>query len=294
MKIGFAGTGNMASAMAQRLIDCGHVVAVWNRTPDRTKAATAAGATVLPSAAAIADWSDIVISVLSDEAAIDAVYRGPKGVLAGDLGGKLVIDMSTVRPHVAVVLGADVSARGAVFVDCPVGGTVGPARDGRLLGMVGGSDADVSRAMPVLEQLCRRVEHMGPVGSGARMKLAINLPLLVFYQAMAEAWILCRSLGVDATRIMEIFADTSGGPNVLKTRAPVIAKALKGEPAGPVGFDVDLIRKDLRTMKEEAEALGATLPLVEQTLAIYDRAAEEGWGQRDGATLPAYWPSKAI
>lgn len=293
MKIGFAGTGNMASAMAQRLIDCGHAVAVWNRTPDRTKGATAAGATVLPSAAAIADWSDIVISVLSDEAAIDAVYRGPQGVLAGDLGGKLVIDMSTVRPHVAAALGADVSARGAVFVDCPVGGTVGPARDGRLLGMVGGSDADVSRAMPVLEQLCRRVEHMGPVGSGARMKLAINLPLLVFYQAMAEAWILCRSLGVDATRIMEIFADTSGGPNVLKTRAPVIAKALKGEPAGPVGFDVDLIRKDLRTMKEEAEALGATLPLVEQTLAIYDRAAEEGWGQRDGATLPAYWPSKA-
>lgn len=293
MKIGFAGTGNMASAMAQRLIDCGHAVAVWNRTPDRTKGATAAGATVLPSAAAIADWSDIVISVLSDEAAIDAVYRGPQGVLAGDLGGKLVIDMSTVRPHVAAALGADVSARGAVFVDCPVGGTVGPARDGRLLGMVGGSDADVSRAMPVLERLCRRVEHMGPVGSGARMKLAINLPLLVFYQAMAEAWILCRSLGVDATRIMEIFADTSGGPNVLKTRAPVIAKALKGEPAGPVGFDVDLIRKDLRTMKEEAEALGATLPLVEQTLAIYDRAAEEGWGKRDGATLPAYWPSKA-
>ena len=294
MKIGFAGTGNMASAMAQRLIDCGHAVAVWNRTPDRTKAAAAAGATVLPSAAAIADWSDVVISVLSDEAAINAVYRGPQGVLTGDLGGKLVIDMSTVRPHVAAALGAEVAARGAIFVDCPVGGTIGPAREGRLLGFVGGKDADVARAMPILDQLCRRVEHMGPVGSGARMKLAINLPLLVFYQAMAEAWILCRSLGVDATRIMDIFADTSGGPNVLKTRAPVIAKALKGEPTGPVGFDVDLIRKDLRTMKEEAQALGANLPLVEQTLAIYDRAAEEGWGQRDGATLPAYWPSKSV
>jgi 3-hydroxyisobutyrate dehydrogenase len=139
--------------------------------------------------------------------------------------------------------------------------------------------------------MCRRVEHVGPVGAGASMKLALNLPLMLYYQTLAEAYVLCRHLQLDNTWLMEFLSDTSGGPNVLKNRGPAIAAALNGKDPGPPAFDVELICKDLRTMIAEAKARGASLPLAERTLAIYDDAARDGWGKRDGSWLPAYWPN---
>jgi 3-hydroxyisobutyrate dehydrogenase len=124
------------------------------------------------------------------------------------------------------------------------------------------------------------------------MKLAINLPLLVFYQALGEAVALCRHLDVDPKAMMDLFADTSGGPNILKVRGPAIAAALSGDTSAPPAFDVDSIRKDLRTMIAEGTARGFDLPLVSQALAIYDQAADAGWGQRDGSTLPAFWSQR--
>ena len=166
--------------------------------------------------------------------------------------------MSTVQPADIAALAAKVRAKGACFVECPVGGTTGPARQGKLLGLAGGNGADVARARAILDQLCRRVEHVGPVGAGASMKLAINLPLLVAYQALGEAYVLCRHLGADPKWLMELFADTSGAPNVLKTRGPAVAEALAGGPGIAPAFDIDSIRKDLRTMIAEAKVLGAS------------------------------------
>ena len=128
--------------------------------------------------------------------------------------------------------------------------------------------------------------------AGASMKLAINLPLIVFYQALGEAYALTKHLGKDTAWMMDLFADTSGGPNVLKVRGPNIAKALAGQDPGPPAFDVDSIRKDLRTMLAEASAKGFDLPLVARTLSIFDEAAERGWGKRDGSSLPAYWTTR--
>ena len=141
--------------------------------------------------------------------------------------------------------------------------------------------------------MCRRVELVGPVGAGASMKLALNLPLLVYYQALAEAYVLCRHLDLDNAWLMEFLSETSGGPNMLKNRGPAIAAALDGRATGDATFDIDLVRKDLATMRAEAKARGATLPLVETALSIYDDAAKDGWGGRDGAWLPAYWPNRA-
>src|SRR6266513_1735691 len=149
--------------------------------------------------------------------------------------------------------------------------------------------AAVARARPLLDQMCRRVEHVGPVGAGAAMKLAINLPLLVFWQAFGEALSLCEPLGLDPARLMDIFADTSGGPNVLKVRGPAIAAALAGKDPGGATFNVDSIRKDLRTMLEEARALGRELPVAQRTLECFDRAARNGLGTADAAMLPASW-----
>ena len=292
MRIGIAGVGRMGAAIGLRLLEVGHELAVWNRTPGKTKPLVDAGASVAATPAELAASVDTVLTILTNADALGAVFDGPAGVLAGDLGGRLVIEMSTVRPHDEIALAAKVRARGGTFVECPVGGTTGPARAGKLIGLAGGDQADVARARPLLEQMCRRVEHVGPAGAGASMKLAINLPLLVAYQALGEAFLLCRHLGLDNTALMELFADTSGGPNVLRVRGPAIAAALSGAEPGPPAFDVDSIRKDLRTMLAEAQGRGVALPLVERTLAIYDDAAREGWGGRDGAWLPAYWPAR--
>jgi 3-hydroxyisobutyrate dehydrogenase len=227
--------------------------------------------------------------VLTDAAAIDATYHGSNGLLAGEVRGKLFIDMSTVRPETEKALAAEVGAIGAALIECPVGGTVGPAKEGKLFGFVGGETSDVERARPILDDLCRRVEHVGAVGAGASVKLAINLPLLVYYQALGEALSLCRSLNLDPARLMDIFADTSGGPNVLKVRGPAIAAALHGKETTPVTFDVDLIRKDLRTMLDEAKALGVTLPVSSCALECYDDIARDGFGASDATMLPAHW-----
>jgi 3-hydroxyisobutyrate dehydrogenase len=194
-----------------------------------------------------------------------------------------------VRPDVERALAARVKAKGAALVECPVGGTVAPAKEGRLFGFVGGEAADVARARPLLEELCRRIEHVGAIGAGASVKLAINLPLLVYYQALGEALSLCRSVGIEPARLIDIFADTSGGPNMLKVRGPAIAATLQGKETAPVTFDVNLIRKDLRTMLEEAADLGASLPLTAQALELYDEAARNGLGASDATMLPAYW-----
>ena len=292
MRIGIAGLGRMGSALGLRLIEVGHELVVWNRSPDKTKPLTASGATLAASPAELASRVETIVTILTNADALAAVYDGAAGILAGNLAGKLVIEMSTVQPHDEIALAAKVRAKGSAFVECPVGGTTGPARAGKLLGLAGGEAADIARARPLLDQMCRRVEHVGPAGAGASMKLAINLPLLVAYQALGEAYLLCRHLGLDNTALMELFSDTSGGPNVLKVRGPAIAAALSGAEPGPPAFDVDSIRKDLRTMLAEARARGVTLPLVERTLAVYDDAAGEGWGGRDGAWLPAYWPKR--
>ena len=289
MKIGIAGTGRMGSAMAVRLMNCGHELTVWNRTAGKTTALAVAGAKVAATPAKLASGADIIITMLTDADAVHATYCGADGLLSGNVAGKLFIEMSTVRPESQRALAQEVRKKGAAMVDCPVGGTVGPAKDGKLFGFVGGETADVARAKPVLDQLCRRLEHVGPVGAGASMKLAINLPLLVYWQVLGEALSLCKSLEIDPARLMDIFADTSGGPNVLKVRGGALAAALGGKEISPVTFDVDLIRKDLRTMIEEAQALGRTLPVAERALECIDQTARDGLGAKDGAIIPVHW-----
>jgi len=283
MRIGMAGTGRMGAAIAQRLAGLGHEVKVWNRTADKARGL---GLEVADSATRLADVSETLISILTDAAAVESVYGQ---LLAGDVKGKLFIEMSTVRPETERRLAEKVRAKGAAFVECPVGGTVGPAKEGKLFGFAGGEAADVARARPLLDQMCRRVEHVGPVGAGAAMKLAINLPLMVFWQSFAEALSLCEPLCIDPARLMDIFADTSGGPNLLKVRGKAIASVLAGNDPGPVTFNVDSMRKDMRTMIEEARALGHALPVVERALECFDSAARAGLGEADCAMLPVAW-----
>jgi 3-hydroxyisobutyrate dehydrogenase len=279
----------MGAAIAQRLLGLGHEVTVWNRTAEKTRPLAAAGARVASTPSQLAAASEIVVTIVTDAAAIAAAYQGKDGLLAGEVSGKLFIEMSTVRPETERALAGKIRAKGAAMIECPVGGTIGPAKDGKLFGFVGGEPADVARARPLLEQMCRRIEHVGPVGAGASMKLAINLPLLVFWQAFGEALALCRPLGLEPARLVDIFSDTSGGPAVLKNRGPALVAAIQGKEVGPVTVDIDSMRKDLRTMVEEAGALGTQLPVTARALDCYDQASGAGLGKGDITAIPVRW-----
>ncbi|HKX07918.1 MAG TPA: NAD(P)-dependent oxidoreductase [Stellaceae bacterium] len=293
MDIGLIGIGRMGSAMGERLIDLDRRLTVWNRTPDNAKRLLERGATWAPSPAAVARASELTLTVLTDAKAIDAVYDGPEGLLSGDVVGKLFVDMSTVAPETIRALAARVHAKKAGLVECPVGGTVGPAREGKLVGMAGGAAIDFARARPVLEQLCRRVDLLGPSGTGSAMKLAVNLPLAVYWEALGEALSLVRDADIPPEKMLEILADSSGGTNALKNRASKLAAALKGGPKPEVGFDIDGMRKDLRTMLVVGSAMGLELPVTAKTLDCYESAAQAGWGNRDASNLVVHRLEKA-
>lgn len=292
MQIGLVGVGKMGVAIAAHLAEVGHQVTVWNRTPDKVKPLTAQGIKAAKTPTELAGGSEVIISILTDAAAIDAVYGSPQGLLAGDVKGKLFIEMSTVRPETEIALSGKVRAKGAGFVECPVGGSTGPARQGKLLGLAGAEDADFARAKPMLDQLCRRVEHCGPVGAGALMKFTINLPLMVYWQALGEALALCRDLKLDPVRLMDLISDTSGGANILKVRGAAIASKLKGTDTGPVTFNLDSALKDMRAMIAEGKSRGIELPLVERTLACYEEARPKVTGGEEISLMSAYWANR--
>jgi len=289
MKVGIAGTGRMGTAIAQRLIERDHDVSVWNRTADNAHEALAAGARWTPTLGKLATGSDVVISFLFDDAAVKRVYFGPDGILTGRLDERLFIDMSTVSPDTHRWIASAIARRGAGFIECPVSGSIPAARSGALVGFAGGEAPVFSRAQPLLLELCRRVEHVGPLGAGARMKLAANLLLAVFWQALGESLLLVEPSAMDAARAIDLLADSNIGAAVLRTRAREIVGAINGDPPGLATFDVNTMRKDLRYMVQEASAHEASLPLARRTLECFDRASREGRGGVDSVAYPADW-----
>ena len=291
MQIGIAGLGRMGAAMAARLMEVGHTVAVWNRTPEKAKPLTDAGAKFAATAEDLAEHSDAVITMLTDANAIDHVYNGENGLLAGDVTETLFIEMSTVRPEIPIALARVVRASGGRFVECPVGGTTGPARQGKLFGFMGADEGDADLARPILDQLCRRLEHVGAVGNGALAKFTINMPLMIYYQALGEALAMARPIGLEPERLLDMIADSSGGPNMMKTRAPTVARMMRGADT-PVTFDLDGCMKDLASMQAEGKARGITLPLVQMTLACMEESTSQGLGGKEAAAHSVYWSRK--
>jgi 3-hydroxyisobutyrate dehydrogenase len=282
-RIAIIGTGRMGTAIAQRLIETGHDVTVWNRTAERTAAAEKAGARIAPDLATAAA-AEAILLALTDSTAVRSVVDD---LVSAGIDGRLLVDMSTLLPDDTRAVAERVVAAGAEFVDCPVGGTVAPALKGQLLGMAGGTDAAFARAQPILEQLCKRVEHLGPAGSGAHMKLAVNLPLVVYWKTLAEALAMLRGTGISPETAISVIADSSGGPTVLKNRAQVVIDTLNGtDQLGTV--DIETLAKDLELAVHQAGLSGATLSISEATRASYAAAIAAGLGKFDGSSLTKF------
>jgi len=263
-----------------------------------------AGAKWAQSPQALTACVDVVLTLLTDEAALDEVYGGPNGLLAesspiegspkaGDqpqsANRPIFIDMSTVQPTKSQDMAAKISALGAVYLECPVGGSVGPAKEGKLLGFVGGDAVHLQKVLPLLQTLCKRVEHVGPHGAGATMKLAVNLPLMVYWQTLSEALSLVEPLGLDPQRVIDILSDSSGGPNMLKVRGTMIAQTLKQKKSDQVTVNVATMRKDLRTMVAQGQRMQRELPLTALALEKFNQAAQNGLDDKDCTELPVWW-----
>jgi 3-hydroxyisobutyrate dehydrogenase len=283
--IGVIGLGNMGHAIAQRLIAEGESLTVWNRSAD--KADGLHGVSVAATPHVLTQSCDVIISVLANDTATQSVYLGGDGLLNGQLSGKVVVEMCTMAPARAVELETAVVDRQGLFLECPVGGTVGPALEGKLLGLAGGTDQAFAQAKPVLQKLTRRLEHFGPVGTGAAMKLAINLPLMVYWSALGEALSIAQSHNVDPSLALDVLSDSSGAIGAAKKRVPPIRDmVINGEP-GRTNFSMVNAIKDIQLMVDELQATGHTENVVAMALQRYKKAEKQGFEGFDCSLVAA-------
>lgn len=285
MKIGIAGLGNMGRAIAERLEEEGVPLIVWNRSPGKSDGLTAE---VAATPADLVSNADMVLSVLANDAATEEVYFGQDGFLSGRLDGTLIVEFCTQSPDRSRVLANAVTKAGGAYLECPVGGTVAPARAGKLLGLAGGNAEDFRKARPVLEKLTRRLEYMGPVGSGAAMKLSINLPLMVYWGALGEALGLARAGGVDATKALDILADTSGAIGAAKTRVPPIREMIVNADPGTVNIKLEVALKDMVAMVALAEENGSGNGIIAAARRRAEAALADGFEGLDASLVAAY------
>ena len=218
-RVGFCGLGTMGAAMAANVARAGFGLTVWNRTPGRAEEPVSVGAVEAETPAAVAVASDIVIICVSDTPDVEAVLFAEQGLAAGLAPGALVIDCSTIAPAATREFGSRLAAGGVALVDAPVSGGSEGAQNGTLSIMVGGSEHDVERAMPVLAAMGASITHMGPLGSGQVTKAVNQVILSGVYLGVAEGLVLAMKSGLDARQVVEALAGGAAGSWVLQNRS---------------------------------------------------------------------------
>jgi 2-hydroxy-3-oxopropionate reductase len=254
--IGFIGLGVMGQPMAEHLVRAGHNLTVHNRSPAPVQALVAAGAEAGASAAEVAASADVVITMVPDSPDVEAVVLGEDGVLSTARQGLLLIDMSTIRPDTARLVGKQAQARGVRFLDAPVsGGEVG-AVEATLSIMVGGSAEDFEAALPILESLGKTIVHVGPISSGQTVKAANQLIVAGIIELVSEAIVLLEAHGVDMPPAIKVLAGGLAGNQILERKATNML-ARKFDP----GFRIDLHHKDMQIILAAARDAGVAIPV---------------------------------
>jgi 3-hydroxyisobutyrate dehydrogenase/2-hydroxy-3-oxopropionate reductase len=280
--VAVVGIGRMGTAMVGRLVMAGHEVTVYNRTPSRAEAVAAShGVSIAATPREAVAAAEVVVVSLADDAAAQAAYLGPDGLVAGLRTGTVVADTSTVDPATIRALAPEVASRDATLIDTPVSGSVSTVQSGQLLVMAGGDEAALDRALPVLGTFASRVIPLGPLGSGATMKLVVNSMVHALNAALAEALVLAEKAGVERTAAYEVIAASAvAAPFVVYKRA-----AYEHPDDTPVAFALDLVAKDLDLAARLAARVGAEAPQLATNRAVVQRALEAGLGQADLSAL---------
>ncbi len=285
MRVAVVGLGRMGSAMAKRLAEQGFDLVVFNRTRSKAEqVAEATGAEVADDAAAAAAAAEVVVSSLADDAALLELYRQDQGLLAGLGPGKIVVETSTVDPDTVRSLEREVSAKGAVLLDAPVSGSVPAVESGTLTFMVGGDPDALEKVRPVLEALGSKIFHLGPVGAGATVKLAVNSIVHAINVALSEALVLAERAGVERSRAYDVFASSAAAAPFVHYKRAAFERP---EEAG-VAFSLDLVAKDLDLILGLAGKVGAPMAQAEITRRVTARAIEAGYGNADMSAVASY------
>jgi 3-hydroxyisobutyrate dehydrogenase len=284
MNIGIVGLGRMGAAMAQRLREQGFDVVGWDHRVAANETAAAGGLRIGGNARGVAAASEIVISSITEDHGARLVFTGPDGLLQGDVGGKLFIEMSTLQPMTGRELAPPVEAKGARLIDAPVLGTVPQVRAGTLFAMVGGRAEDLARARVVLEKLTRRIMHMGPHGAGYAMKLAANIGLGAYIQAIAESLALGMQQGLALDQMLDALGESATACGWLKAKTSV----MMGEKA-EMTLDIRTLRKDIMSAVATGALAGVPMPLSAGALASLSAAVDGGYGAGDIAELPKFF-----
>jgi 3-hydroxyisobutyrate dehydrogenase len=279
-RIGFIGLGTMGASMAGNLCKAGARVTVWNRTPGRAPDLLEQGAIEVESPAQVARLSDVVVVCVSDTPDVEAVLFGPDGVASGARAASLVIDCSTISPVATRDFGRRLADAGVAMVDAPVSGGSEGARLGTLTMFVGGAEEDVSRAMPVLEAMGKTITHLGPLGSGQAGKAVNQVIIAGAYLGLAEGLVLGMRAGLDPVRLMAALSGGSAQSWALTNRS---SRMIDDEY--PLGFKLNLHRKDLGIAMELAGETGVMLPLAMLVATLEDRLIVGGHGDEDLSVL---------
>lgn len=272
MKIGWIGLGNMGIPMASNLINAGYDMLVWNRSETKAEPLLSLGARFADKPSALIEQCDIVFTMVSDEEAVKAIYTREEGLLSRKGTNKIAVDMSTVSPATSRLLAERCQAEGIHFLDAPVSGSVGPAREGQLIIMAGGDSSAFAKVKPLFEKLGKLALHLGPNGAGSTGKLAINMLLGITVQGVAESLLFAREHGVATEEMLTIITESAvGAPLIRGKAASILANDF------PAAFALKHMAKDLRLAQET----GAPTPLAESANASFQAALHEGLGDQD-------------
>jgi 3-hydroxyisobutyrate dehydrogenase-like beta-hydroxyacid dehydrogenase len=277
--IGFVGLGAMGSRVSGRLLDAGNQVYGTNRTKSKAEPLIERGLIWRGSPREVAAAADVVFSMVTDDAALDAITSGPDGILAGLRAGKVYVDMSTVSPRTSRQLAERVDSLGAQMLDAPVSGSIPQAESGTLAIFVGGGEEACATAAPLLDEF-GHVTRVGTNGHGLLVKLAVNISLAVQTLAFSEGLLLAERGGIDPRLAAEVMSTSSIGSPMLKARVPLLL-ALPEQ----AWFDVALMQKDIRLAREAGDELATPLPSAAVADEMLTRAGELGYAHRDIAAL---------
>jgi 3-hydroxyisobutyrate dehydrogenase-like beta-hydroxyacid dehydrogenase len=282
--VGLIGLGLMGGPMGRNLLRAGFPLVVWNRTKAKADDLVREGAKLGADPRAVAGEADVLITIVSDPAALEEVLFGARGAVEALRAGSTLIDSSTVSPELARRVAAACTKRGVDFLDAPVTGGTWGAQKGELVFMVGGKTEVLERVKPVLEAVGKKFLLLGPNGAGQTVKLGMNLLLALQVDAFGEALALVTSAGVPAEKLMEVLQSSMARSGLLDVKAPMM---VKGE--FPASFPLRLMHKDMRLALELAHNKGVTLPCGTAAYATYSAVMDSSKDDPDFSAVARFW-----
>ena len=282
-KIGLCGTGKMGKAIGARLIEKEYDLSIWNRTKSNSEDLIKSGGKFFKKVSELVDETDIIIVILGNDDALKNVYETENGLKFCDLKNKIIIEMSTTSVNYMKELSNLILSQNGSFIECPVGGSTKPAKDGQLLGLMGGNKNEIDSLDFLFKDLFRRYEYLGEIGKGTAMKLAINLPLLVYWQSLGEALKLTSQNGIEFKKALDIMMDTSGACKVAHLKTETILKAYNNSLDGSSTFGLESSLKDMKLMQEDAIKHKNHLNIVFQAIKYIEKGLEQNLHNEDAA-----------